>query len=215
MPQSLMLIPTDFERNFLPRKFTRHTELTNCVIETCGFGVVASGIRTSQLLAIHRPQKVLLLGIAGAYRGRLAVGTATSFSRIACYGIGAGCGQQFQTAGELGWSQWKDMNTAEAIHDVINLESNEASDSSGATLVTTCAASGCEADAENRLRKFPDADAEDMEAFSVAMACHMANVSLTVIRGISNIAGDRNKSHWKIAAAMQAAAELALSGYPS
>lgn len=215
MPQLLILIPTDFERNLLPGDFTRHIERTNGVIETCGFGVIASGIRTSQLLTTHRPQNVMLLGIAGAYRDHLAVGTATSFARIACYGIGAGSGQQFETAGELGWSQWKGTNNVEAIHDVIDLEGNGASipsgDPSGATLVTTCAASSCEADAEDRLRKFPDADAEDMEAFSVAMACRMANVRLTVIRGISNTAGDRNKSHWNIPAAMQAAAELALS----
>ena len=84
-------------------------------------------------------------------------------------------------------------------------------DNAGQLLLTTCAASGCLNDVNERIRKFPEAVAEDMEAFSVAMACSIASVELTVIRGISNNAGDRNKANWKIETALRAAAELALS----
>jgi futalosine hydrolase len=34
----------------------------------------------------------------------------------------------------------------------------------------------------------------------------MANVPLTVIRGISNLAGDRNKAQWNVDAALKAVA---------
>jgi futalosine hydrolase len=47
-----------------------------------------------------------------------------------------------------------------------------------------------------------------MEAFSVALACRMAKVPLTVIRGISNMAGDRDKANWNVTGALEAAAEL-------
>ena len=47
-----------------------------------------------------------------------------------------------------------------------------------------------------------------MEAFGVAMACQMQNVDIEVIRGFSNLAGDRNKANWQIDRALTAAVEL-------
>jgi futalosine hydrolase len=52
--------------------------------------------------------------------------------------------------------------------------------------------------------------AEDMESFSVALACLACKVPLTIVRGISNQAGDRNKSRWVVAPALKAAADLAV-----
>ena len=46
-----------------------------------------------------------------------------------------------------------------------------------------------------------------MEGFAVAMACRLQNIPLEIIRGISNVAGDRDKSNWRVADAMGAAAE--------
>jgi futalosine hydrolase len=47
-----------------------------------------------------------------------------------------------------------------------------------------------------------------MEAFAVAAACQLQNVPLRVVRGISNIAGDRDHSKWKIADAMHSAMNI-------
>jgi futalosine hydrolase len=44
----------------------------------------------------------------------------------------------------------------------------------------------------------------------VALACLLGGVPLGIVRGISNDAGDRDKSRWQIPAALTAAAELAL-----
>lgn len=85
---------------------------------------------------------------------------------------------------------------------------SDAGDSTRLMLLTVCSASGSREDVADRLRKFPHAVAEDMEAFSVALACRMAKVPLTVIRGISNMAGDRDKANWNVTGALEAAAEL-------
>ena len=61
-----------------------------------------------------------------------------------------------------------------------------------------------------RLAKHPEAAAEDMEGFGVAVSCVLADVPLQIIRGISNRAGDRDKRHWDIEGALHAAAALAL-----
>ena len=47
-----------------------------------------------------------------------------------------------------------------------------------------------------------------MEAFGVAMAASLAGVPVQVVRGISNNAGDRDKAHWEIGEALEAAAQL-------
>jgi futalosine hydrolase len=47
-----------------------------------------------------------------------------------------------------------------------------------------------------------------MEGFAVALACRLAGVPCTIVRGISNTVGDREKSRWQTAAAVTAAAAI-------
>jgi futalosine hydrolase len=75
-------------------------------------------------------------------------------------------------------------------------------------LLSVCAASSDPDHAAIRRRAYPDAIAEEMEAFGVAVACRLAGVRLRVIRGISNRAGSRDLKNWKIESALAAAAEL-------
>ncbi len=224
MSRVLVLVPTEFELRKLQPLIAEAVAAADGTIATCGFGPIVSGIKTTQLLAHHNPAKVVLAGIAGAIGPRFSIGTAASFSQVACYGIGAGSGSEFQTASELGWTRWNDATAIQGSQDILELHSDPASfrswrsdsiaDSGDASdnsideplLLTVCAASANSTDVENRLKKFPQAAAEDMEAYSVAMACRMANVPLTVIRGISNLAGDRNKAHWNVDAALKAVA---------
>jgi futalosine hydrolase len=222
MTRVLVLVPTEFELRKLQPLIAEAESSANCIIATCGFGPIISGIKTTQLLTRHNPTKVLLAGIAGAIGPRFSIGTAASFSQVACYGIGAGSGSEFQTASELGWTRWNEVTATPGSQDILELHndptlfrswrsdstanSGEASNDSidGPLLLTVCAASANSTDVEDRLKKFPQAAAEDMEAYSVAMACRMANIPLTVIRGISNIAGDRNKAHWDVDVALKA-----------
>jgi len=210
MPKLLVLVPTDFELQKLQPPLADSVKRADGVMRTCGFGPIVAGIRTTQLLALYEPRAVILVGIAGALGPQLPIGTATVFSRIACYGIGAGSGSDFETASELGWPQWTDPEFGQSFGDVIETAvESDPGGSPGSMLLTVCAASGSTEDVALRLNKFPHAVAEDMEAFSVALACRMARIPLTVIRGISNMAGDRDKTNWNVAAALEAAAELA------
>ena len=208
MTRLLILVPTAFELQRLQPTLADTVRVAGGEFAVCGFGPIASGIVSAQLIAKHLPEKVILVGIAGALNLGAAIGTADSYSKIGCYGIGAGSGSEFQTAGDLGWSQFIDPQSGEAFDDTIELENAVGSQ---AMLLTVCAASASTSDVADRLRGFPQAVAEDMEAFSVAMACKLARVPLVVIRGISNIAGDRNKANWKVDAALKAAAELIIS----
>jgi len=212
MTQWLILVPTGYELNLLRPQIAPVIDERNVVIEVCGFGTIASGIGTTRLLTRHAPDSVILVGIAGALTPQLDIGTAVAFSHFGCYGIGAGSGSEYRTAGDLGWNQWADPETGQCFGDTIHLDGTHPElDAESPMLLTVCAASNNMTDVENRIRRFPSAVAEDMEAFSVAMACRIAHTPLTVIRGISNMAGDRDQSNWNVPAALEAAARLTIA----
>ncbi len=197
---NLILIPTDFERRTLGPLLARSTE--NWKIELVGFGPIAAASRTSQLIALHQPEKVCLVGIAGAFaKCQLEMGTALSFGEVACDGIGVGSGNDFRSADDIGWAMIE--NQSQPIGNSIRF-------AEGCGLLTVCAASANRKEAASRAARFPDVVAEDMEGFGVALSCQLADVPLRIIRGISNQVGDRDHTRWQVDAALQAAAELVL-----
>ena len=209
----LILVPTAVERHTLEPLLSPLCK-AGSELELCGFGPVAAAARTAHLLADRRPSRVLLLGIAGSLDDRLAVGTACRFSEVACFGVGVGSGRDFVRAGDLAWHQWPGDPRSESspIGDRLPCFAAPPSQTHRAPLLlTSCAASACADDARARKAMFPEAMAEDMEGFAVALACRLRGVPLDIIRGISNVAGDRDKSRWQVHAALAAAAALACS----
>lgn len=178
-------------------------------VELTGFGPVAAAARTAALLERERPERCLLVGIAGSYDvSRDPVGTALLFERVACEGIGVGCGAGFRPPSAVGFPQWPGSEESDAVDDELPLRTPAAPP--GGLLLTTCGASDGPTLAAIRRERFPDARAEDMEGFGVALACALARVPLAIVRGLSNAAGDRTAAHWRIPAALAAARSLAL-----
>ncbi|MBU6222736.1 MAG: futalosine hydrolase [Planctomycetes bacterium] len=211
MPQPLILVPTERERGLIEPAIEA-AWAGPARVELCGFGPVVAAARTAQLIAEHRPSRVLLVGIAGRLSDRLAIGAAHAFERVACHGVGAGSGDAFTPAESLGWPQWPGdaLDSATRIGDVLPCSSGvDIGPEQAGLLLSACAASACAADVLVRLQLFPNATAEDMEGFAVAAACRLSGVPLDIVRGISNTAGDRDHSRWQIDAACRAAATLA------
>lgn len=217
MQNPLVLIPTDFERRLLESGIRPAIERCGGTLQLCGFGPVAAAARTSQLIIETHPKHVLLVGIAGAISNRLPVGTAWTFDSVACYGIGAGQGTDFITAGNLGWDQWPGDEGAAGKSDYVDGDRIQLSNYAGKStdescnaglLLTSCSCSISSEEVAEKVSFFPNATAEDMEGFGVALACSLKNVPLTIVRGISNHAGDRDKSRWQIDTALNSAAEL-------
>ena len=213
MPRYLILVPTEMERRGLEPMLAAPTAQGGHV-ELCGFGPVAAAARTAQLLTENAPDRVLLVGIAGRLDDQLVIGDAYRFKRVACYGIGAGSGGDFVPAAALGWQQWPgdaSDQTGGQIGDVISCAAGDrAGGEQTDLLLTVCAAAANADDVRLRLQAFPGAVAEDMEGFAVALACRLRGVPFDIVRGISNVAGDRDKSHWQVAAAVETAGRLAL-----
>jgi futalosine hydrolase len=198
-----LIVPTQFELECLSSSFRAQIRQSDWQLELCGFGIVVSGLRTCELISLYSPKQVLLIGIAGALDNRFLVGQAAQFDEVACFGIGAGSGDHFLSAHEMGWHQWPH---APEIADSISLRQPFVAGlaEQHATLLTCCSASATAQDVEWKLKKYPNAVAEDMEGFAVAAACRFAGIPLTIVRGISNRAGDRNKENWRVREAMLA-----------
>jgi futalosine hydrolase len=211
MRQYLLLVPTELERGFIAPAVAAACG-SSIRSELCGFGPVVAAARTARLIAEHRPDRILLVGIAGRFADRLAIGEAYAFERVACHGIGAGSGDAFVPAESMGWPQWPGDGSDPATRIGGSLPCTSGmlpATARAGLLLSACAASADEADVRSRLRLHPDAAAEDMEGFAVAAACRLAGVPLDVVRGISNTVGDRDTSGWQIEAACRAAADLA------
>lgn len=179
MTRWLVLVPTELERRELDGLGP---------VETCGFGPVAAAARTATLLAERRPERALLVGIAGTYDGSAAgIGSALALGRVEIDGFDG-----------AGFEPWPGIGAS------IVLDAG-----SGRTLVTVLAPSSSPVEASERSRRHAGAIAEDMEGYGVAVACAIARVPLAIVRGISNVAGDREKSRWRIRDALLAARELA------
>ena len=138
--------------------------------------------------------------------------SAYRFGSVACYGIGVGSGDSHRSAAAVGWRQWPGDMSGDSlslpIGDDIELASWRGDAEGRKLLLTVCAASQNDSEVEMKLTAYPLALAEDMEGFGVAAACQLASVPLSIVRGISNRAGDRERRNWKVAEAMIAASEL-------
>jgi len=211
MQEPLVFVPTELEQGLIAPLIAAACGPT-IRVERCGFGAIVAAARTAQLITERRPQRVLLVGIAGRYADALAIGRAYAFERVACHGVGAGSGGGFVPAEAMGWNQWPGDAAAAtgAIGDMLPCASGTLPAAARAgLLLSACAASADDDDVRSRLELWPDAVAEDMEGFAVAAACRLAGVPLDIVRGISNTAGDRDTSRWQIEAAARAAADLA------
>jgi futalosine hydrolase len=177
----LILIPTAAEAELLGDALPGPV----CV---CGFGLAAAGAGAAHAIATHpgvAEGGVVLAGAAGTYdTGRLAIGAAMEAAAVRVDGIGAaGSG-----AAELGFAE----------SDVIALPGTDGE------LLSVAEAAGTAADAADRARRHPDALAEEMEGYAVAVAASLFGVPLRIVRGISNRAGDRNHAGWRMADALAA-----------
>lgn len=210
MGQRLILLPTEDERQHVVSRIGAGVKAGGRV-ELCGFGPVAAAARTATLVAAVRPAEVVLVGIAGGFDERAAVGTAWEFARVGLHGVGAGTGAEFIPAAALGWLQWPGdpADARTEVGDLVECGPREGGGLPTAPLLlTACAAADGAADVAVRKRLYPDAWAEDMEGFGVALACRLHGVPCRLLRGISNRAGDRDTSRWNVASALDAVADL-------
>ena len=226
----LILVPTAYEARFLCGERVHRTlaerGAARCRIggravsvALCGFGLAAAGAGAAFALANHlrvaaagpRTTPVILVGIAGTYDPlRAPVGSALLATDVRCVGIGRGAGAAHRSATALGWPQGLPLAGLPPVGDRLPLSApdllGEPVPRGGLLSVTASAATPAEAG--EREAQFPGAVAEEMEAFAVGLATRLYGVRLTIIRGLSNVAGETDHAAWHTAEALAAAKKL-------
>lgn len=201
MTETLILVPTELERE-------RLVEHVDHELVLCGFGPIAAAARTAELLAHRRPDRVLLVGIAGSLDiERAPVGAARTFERVHGDGVGVADPDGFLGPRALRLAQLPALDGRAEVFDTLALHGPTGL--AHGALLTAPTASADPEHARDRTARVPDAVAEDMEAFGAALACQRTDTPLCVVRGISNRAGDRDHTRWLIDEALAAAAALA------
>jgi futalosine hydrolase len=171
-----VLVPTALEAEALR---------TEWPLEVCGFGLAAAGVGAMAAISHHRPQTIVLAGLAGTYDAEQApLESVVIPASVCCVGIGAGG----RTAAELGF----------AASDEVALAGGDG------LAVSVAEASGSPGQAADRLREHPGALIEEMEGYAVALAAMTTRTPCTMVRGISNQAGVRDRAHWQVDAALAA-----------
>ncbi len=185
----LVLVPTELESGLL------FPAGPPAALAVCGFGLAAAGAGAAHAIAEHRDAAkggVILVGAAGTYDAAAhPIGSAVVAGSVRCDGIGAGSGEGHRTAAELGF----------AAGDSIPL-------GSGPEILSVATAAGSPAEAAARRARYPGAAGEEMEGYAVAVATGLFGVDLTIVRGFSNAAGDRDRAGWRMQEALAAAAAV-------
>ena len=185
----LVLVPTELESGLL------FPDGPPAPLAVCGFGLAAAGAGAAHAIAEHRDAAgggVVLVGAAGTYdAARHPIGSAIVAGSVRCDGIGAGSGDGHRSAAALGF----------AAADSIAL-------GPGPEILSVATAAGSPAEATGRRERYPAAAGEEMEGYAVAVATRLFGVDLTIVRGFSNAAGDRDRAGWRMQEALAEAAAL-------
>ena len=170
----------------------------------CGFGAAAAGALAAVALSRTEPEPVLLVGICGTFdEGRLPVGGLFEASEVRMHGIGRGEGEKHVGPAQTGFAQAPPSGERSAVVDRLPVGAGRPVGGVPGVLLTVAAAAGGPEEAAWRRLAYPDALAEDMEGFAVALACSRLGRSLTILRGVSNVVGATGP--WDLAQGLAAA----------
>lgn len=181
-----------------------------------GVGPAVAGAGTARLLALAeaagRPYRLVVsAGVAGGFPDRVEVGgTVIGTSAIAA-DLGADSPAGFIPVDQLGMPA-ELLGAGPAITADPNLVATLRAALPAAAVgpvLTVSTVTGTIAGTEALLRRHPDAVAEAMEGYGVAVAAAQAGLPFVELRTISNPVGPRDRDAWHLREALAALTEVA------
>jgi futalosine hydrolase len=170
-----------------------------------GVGAATAAARTATALGragslTVRYDGVLSLGIAGAYPGRAVIGDTVIGSRTVAADLGADSPAGFLTMADLGFGS----DTVDADADLTARLATLMPDHVAGPILTLQTVTGTAIRAAELSERHPDAVAEAMEGFGVAVAASLHHLAFAEVRTVSNLVGPRDRAAWRIGAALEA-----------
>jgi futalosine hydrolase len=172
-----------------------------------GVGPIRAALGAAEILASREGLTAcLLIGLAGSRDPeRAPVGSLVLGNEIVDEAVGAGHGEHFIPLADFGLPAADGTPTRLPLAVPRPGAEPDPPWTVGA-IGTVAAASGDPDEAAAWRARNPDVLAEEMEGFAVALACRRADVPLGILRGVSNVAGDRDHGGWQFEAALDAVA---------
>ncbi|MCM4079425.1 futalosine hydrolase [Paractinoplanes hotanensis] len=170
----------------------------NVVVEPVGVGPAAAAAGTARLLATGRYRAVVSAGIAGGFPGRAPVGSIVLGARSIAADLGAETPDGFLPVDELGFGT-SVLSCDPALLKALTAELPEAIVGDVVTLSTV---TGTKRTADRLAESYPQAVAEAMEGYGVAVAA--AGLPFAELRAISNPVGPRDRAAWRLREAFAA-----------
>jgi futalosine hydrolase len=197
MKDILVIVATELEAQKLPKLPGMRTRVS-------GIGAVNAALETQLGILEQRPDLVLSVGIGGAYpNGGAKIGDVVVSSKMIYAALGAMDGTRFLNLEELGFELVGNIfNTIPAaLQAQVFAQITNARFGAILTLETV---TGSDARALELEALFPNAIGEGMEGAGVAHAALKNGIPSLEVRGISNFVGARDRSSWRIGAALKA-----------
>ncbi|WP_250029117.1 futalosine hydrolase [Paractinoplanes maris] len=168
------------------------------VVEPVGVGPAAAAAGTARLLATGRYRAVVSAGIAGGFPGRAPVGAVVLGARSIAADLGAETPDGFLPVEELGFG----TSVVPADPALLKALATELPHAIVGDVVTLSTVTGTQSTADRLAASYPQAVAEAMEGYGVAVAA--AGFPFAELRTISNAIGPRDRSAWRLKEAFAA-----------
>ena len=169
-------------------------------VRAVGVGPAAAAAGTAWLLARASFSAVVCAGIGGGFADRVTAGGLALASESVAADLGAESPDGFLPLDRLAFGTVR-YPADPALLAALQEQLPEAVTGPVLTVSTVTGSAASTAALRDR---YPDAVAEGMEGFGVAAAADRAGVAFAELRAISNAVGPRDRSAWRIAAALAA-----------
>ncbi|TVX86909.1 futalosine hydrolase [Paenibacillus agilis] len=169
-----------------------------------GVGPASAAASTATKFARDNYDLVVSAGIAGGFTGRAAVGTLVVASEIIAADLGVETAEGFRRVDELGFgSASVAVETELASRLTAALKAAEQTVAL-APVLTLSTVTGTAETAAALAQRIPEAAAEAMEGYGVAVAAQQSGIPVLELRAISNPIGPRDRDAWRIGDALAA-----------
>jgi len=192
--QTLLLVPTRMDlKQIFGVEHLPQSPWPNVVIAQCGFGQMMAGVCATRHLMMGQFDRCLLTGLAGTYEPQ----TVTVSQAVICRGFHQ-YGFGYTQAGQIhSYEQTPVKNLIDAPDYMPATWLPELEGVKQVDALSVLSASGDLQEAANRHDCFGQMLIEEMEGYAVSLACSLLEIPFASVRGVCNVAGDRDQSNWE------------------
>lgn len=203
----LVVTAVEAERAAVLSGLHDHKKPPVTTVAAVGVGMAAAAAGTARLLALAECsgtpyEAVLCAGIAGGIVGQVEVGCLVVASASIAADCGAHAPEGFHPLDDLG------LGTIRVDADPVLIAALRLATPASVLgpVLTVAATTGTDEGLRAMLGRHPDAVAEGMEGYGVALAAAEARAAFGELRAVSNPIGPRDRTSWRVPQALRALA---------